>query len=170
MREYKISFKNKNSSSIPQQSTATSAGIDLKLDSISAIYRFGIFKLSDSKIRKINQNLEDGEHLTIYPFDRIICGNGTVVEMNKDCYAQVCSRSGLAANNGIVVANSPGIIDSDYKEELKTILINTSPRWHSIQRFDRISQLLICVKPQFVIEGVKTLSDVRAGGLGSTGK
>ena len=169
MREFKISFE-ANKNSIPVRATQSSAGIDIRLDNISDIYRFGIYKLSDKKVSKINSRLSKGKSFTLWPFDRVVCGNGFTIDMHKDCYAEVCSRSGLSAKQGIVVTNSPGIIDSDYKKEVKTILSNTTIGFKKLSYSERIAQLIIRHKTSCSIEGIETLSAVRDNGFGSSGK
>lgn len=81
--------------------------------------------------------------------------------------AMVCSRSGLAAREGLAVLNSPGIIDADYKDTIKVILINHGQYAAYIRPGDRIAQLVFSYayrKPELVKD------EERTSGLGSTGQ
>ena len=85
---------------------------------------------------------------------------------------QIRPRSGLAVKNQITVLNTPGTVDSDYRGELKIILINLGNEDFVIKKHDRIAQMVICpiVKTEFKIahDLPKTLRGVE--GFGSTGK
>jgi len=84
---------------------------------------------------------------------------------------QVRSRSGLAAKHGVIVANSPGTIDSDYRGEIKIILLNTSDIPFKVNKGDRIAQLVVNLLPKVEVSCNNELSDTDRGegGLGSTG-
>ena len=84
---------------------------------------------------------------------------------------QVRPRSGLALKHGISVANAPGTVDSDYRGELKVILINHGADDFAIQRGDRIAQLVLAPVTQAAWEEVEELDDTARGegGFGSTG-
>ena len=97
---------------------------------------------------------------------------GIVIEIPKGYEAQVRPRSGLAANNGISVLNTPGTIDSDYRGELKVILINFGDKDFSVTPGMRIAQLVIAPSYRAKINFVKkALSETKRdkGGFGSTG-
>ena len=80
--------------------------------------------------------------------------------------AMVCSRSGLAANDGLAVLNAPGIIDCDYEDTIKVILINHGQYSVYIRKGDRIAQLVF----SFAYRRTELVKDEqRTGGLGSTG-
>jgi dUTP pyrophosphatase len=90
----------------------------------------------------------------------------------------VCSRSGLAAKNGVFVLNAPGVIDEDYRGELKVILgrLAYTPQWPSenytlVEPGMRIAQLMVMPIPQLAVEEVTHFSTTARGegGLGSTG-
>lgn len=80
--------------------------------------------------------------------------------------AMVCSRSGLAAKEGLIVLNAPGIIDMDYTDTIKVILFNTSETYSYVNKCDRIAQLVFAYAYRKT-ELVKSAD--RDGGLGSTG-
>jgi len=105
-------------------------------------------------------------------------GTGIAIELPPGHVGLVCSRSGLAAKEGIHVVNAPGVIDEDYRGELKVILgrLPFSPQWPSpdiimIEQGMRIAQLMILPLPQLEVAEVSDLSTTErgAGGLGSTG-
>jgi len=82
-------------------------------------------------------------------------------------YAMVCSRSGLAAKEGIAVLNAPGIIDADYADTIKVILINHGHYPVQINKGDRIAQLVL----SYAYRRTELVKDEdRQGGLGSTDK
>ena len=76
------------------------------------------------------------------PGERWLVSTGLFIEMPKGVAGFVCSRSGLAINQGVIVLNAPGIIDSDYRGEVKVSLINLSKSSYVIQPGDKIAQLL----------------------------
>lgn len=78
----------------------------------------------------------------INPGERWLVPTGLFLEMPIGITAMVCTRSGLAINHGIVVLNAPGIIDSDYRGEVKVSLINHARTPYVIQPGDRIAQLV----------------------------
>ena len=85
---------------------------------------------------------------------------------------QIRPRSGLAAKNGISVLNTPGTIDSDYRGEIKVILINHGKDIFEIKKNDRIAQMIVCPIIKVELEEVENLPEtVRGkGGFGSTDK
>lgn len=101
----------------------------------------------------------------------IVVPTGLAIELPPGYEAQVRSRSGLSAK-GIVVGNSPGTIDEDYRGEIKVILHNHRGSSYEISEGDRIAQLVITrVAQAEVVEAVELSETERgAGGLGSTGK
>ena len=87
----------------------------------------------------------------------------------------ITPRSGLAANHGITIVNSPGVIDSDYRGEVCVLLQNTGDRTWDADAGDRVAQLLVMpltiVTPKFIMPSeFKALTTERAGGFGSTGR
>ena len=93
------------------------------------------------------------------------------MEITPGFHAQIRPRSGLAMKNGITVLNSPGTIDSDYRGELKVLLVNLGSDAVTIERGMRIAQLVIAPVVQASVSEVATLdeTDRGAGGFGSTG-
>ena len=102
---------------------------------------------------------------------RIIISTGLAIEIPKNCEGQIRSRSGLSIDHGIIVLNSPGTIDQDFRGHLKIILANFGTGNYLIRQGDRIAQLVITnvVRPK--IKLVEKLNDSNRGnkGFGSTG-
>ena len=116
-------------------------------------------------------DLHAAESLILDPGAWAAIGTGLGVEIPAGYEGQVRPRSGLALKHGITVLNAPGTIDSDYRGEIKVILINMSKNPHTIQVEDRIAQLVIAPVAQAMIELVTTLETTErgSGGFGHTG-
>lgn len=97
---------------------------------------------------------------------------GLFIELPEGYEAQVRPRSGLAAKHGITCLNSPGTVDSDYRGELKVILINLSNEEHVIQHGDRIAQMIVHKVETVNWEPVTKVNATlrNEGGFGHTGK
>lgn len=130
---------------LPQYETAGAAGLD---------------------VRYAGENV-----LELTPGQRLIVPTGLAPEVPEGYELQCRPRSGLAANAGISVVNSPGTIDSDYRGEIKVILINHGRATHFINPGDRIAQLVLAHAPRAEIVEVDELSSTERGegGFGSTG-
>ena len=111
------------------------------------------------------------EDVTIAPGQRHAVATGLAVAIPAGYEIQVRPRSGLALKHGIAVPNTPGTIDSDYRGELKVILINHGAEDFAIARGDRIAQLVLAPVTQATWDEVDKLDDTArgAGGFGSTG-
>ncbi len=111
------------------------------------------------------------EPLILRPGARAAVGTGLAVAIPPGYEIQVRPRSGLALKHGISVPNTPGTVDSDYRGELKVILINHSQDNFTIQRGDRIAQLVVSPVTLAVWDEVEELDDTTrgSGGFGSTG-
>ena len=96
---------------------------------------------------------------------------GIAISLPVGFEAQVRPRSGLAAKKGITVLNAPGTVDSDYRGEIKVILINHSDEPFTIKDGDRIAQMVIARHESASFEEVTSLDETErgAGGFGSTG-
>jgi dUTP pyrophosphatase len=129
----------------PSYATAGSAGMDL----IAAI--------------------ED--EIVLAPGGRAAVPAGIAIELPQRFEAQVRPRSGLALNHGITCLNTPGTIDSDYRGEVKVILINHGDRPFHVTRGMKIAQMVVARCEQAVLFEVDALSESErgAGGFGSTG-
>ncbi|HEY1707885.1 MAG TPA: dUTP diphosphatase [Rhizomicrobium sp.] len=130
---------------LPHYATAGSAGMDLS----AAVD-------SDVEIR---------------PGARAMIPTGLSIELPDGTEAQVRPRSGLAAKHGITVLNTPGTIDSDYRGEIKVVLINLGDSAFVVTRGTRIAQMIIAKHERAVLVESETLSETTrgSGGYGSTG-
>lgn len=117
-------------------------------------------------------DLQSTEDVTISAGKWSVVPTGLFVEIPQDFMGMVCPRSGLAAKHGLTVLNAPGIVDADYRGEIKVILINHGSSDYSVKKGDRIAQLIFAPALQGHLSPVNELSetDRGAGGFGSTGR
>ena len=111
------------------------------------------------------------EDLDLAPGQRHAVATGLRVAIPEGYEIQVRPRSGLALKHGITVPNTPGTIDSDYRGELKVILINHGAEPFAIARGDRVAQLVLAPVTRAAWSEVDELDETQrgAGGFGSTG-
>lgn len=112
------------------------------------------------------------EPLSIAPGQRVMIPTGLAIELpDAQCVALIYARSGLAIKHGLTLPNCVGVIDSDYRGELKVGLINQSDTPYTVQPGERIAQLCIAPVWQAAFAETETLSETRRGegGFGSTG-
>jgi dUTP pyrophosphatase len=109
--------------------------------------------------------------IELLPGARMAVPCGIAIELPLGVEAQIRPRSGLALNHGITCLNAPGTIDSDYRGEIKAILINHGDKPFKIARGTKIAQMVIARHEQAELVETETLSDSArgAGGFGSTG-
>ncbi len=109
--------------------------------------------------------------IELKPLERLIVPTGISIALPVGFEAQVRPRSGLAAKNGVTVANAPGTIEADYRGEVGVILINLGQEPFKISRGMRIAQLVIARHARAVWREVQELDRTArgAGGFGSTG-
>ena len=131
--------------SLPKYETEGSSGMDLAAN--------------------INENIE------VEPGATVIVPTGISVSIPKNFEIQIRPRSGLAAKSKISVLNTPGTIDSDYRGELKVILINLGNKNFIIENGARIAQMVLCPVVKAKLKEVKILEGTKrgSGGFGSTG-
>jgi dUTP pyrophosphatase len=115
--------------------------------------------------------------LVLEPMARAAVPTGLVVRIPDGHEGQVRPRSGLALEHGVTVANAPGTIDSDYRGELRVLLVNLGPAPYIVRRGDRIAQLVLARVAHVAVEavagadgGALDATDRGAGGFGSTGR
>lgn len=110
--------------------------------------------------------------VTLNPLERKLIPSGIFMEIPEGYEIQIRPRSGLALKNGITCLNTPGTIDSDYRGELKILLINLSNEPQVISNSDRIAQLILAKVEKAEILPVQQLNETEraAGGFGHTGK
>ena len=108
----------------------------------------------------------------IFPsLGRHLVSTGIFLEIPSGYEVQIRPRSGLAFKKGLTVLNAPGTIDSDYRGEIKIILVNLSRDTVHIEPGERIAQMVLCKVEQMQLEEVEVLSETARdqGGFGSTG-
>lgn len=142
----KIKIINKSNYELPTYATTGSAGVDLKA------------------------NID--EPIILHPTERVLVPTGLFIELPQGYEAQIRPRSGLAILHGLTVLNSPGTIDSDFRGEIKIILINLGQAQYVINPGERIAQMVFAKYEQAKFELVEELSNTErgAGGFGHTGK
>jgi dUTP pyrophosphatase len=140
-----LKIVNKSTNPLPKYETQSSAGMDLRAFLI--------------------------EPVTLQPLERTLIPTGLFVELPEEYEAQIRPRSGMAYKHGITVLNTPGTIDSDYRGEIKIILVNLSNQPFTINNGDRIAQMIIAKYQQMQPVEVSELSDTQRGegGFGHTG-
>jgi dUTP pyrophosphatase len=109
--------------------------------------------------------------ITLQPLQRLLIPTGLFIEMPLGIEAQVRPRSGLAVKQGLTCLNSPGTVDSDYRGEIKVLLINLSNEPQPILHGDRIAQMVFVKVEVASLLLVQELTDTvrAAGGFGHTG-
>jgi dUTP pyrophosphatase len=145
MQIVSVNIVNKSANPLPSYATAGSAGMDIRADVELPI--------------------------TLQPLERYLVPTGLFIELPEGYEAQIRPRSGLALKQGITCLNSPGTVDSDYRGELKVILINLSNVTQVINNGDRIAQMVISKTAMAELFLVQQLNGtVRGdGGFGHTG-
>ena len=146
MHVVEIKIINTSENPLPEYATPGSSGLDLRAH------------LAVSVVLK--------------PMERAMIPTGLFLEIPVGYEVQVRPRSGLALKHGITCLNSPGTVDSDYRGEIKIILINLSQEEHTISSGDRIAQMVICkVEQGELLPSIQLESTRRGeGGFGHTGK
>ena len=146
MQNLPVNIINNSSNELPAYATVGSAGMDIRA------------------------NL--AESIQLAPLERSLVPTGLYMEIPVGYEAQVRPRSGLALKQGITCLNSPGTIDSDYRGEIKVILVNLSNEVQFINHGDRIAQMIISRVEQADLILVQQLNGTPRGegGFGHTGK
>ena len=130
---------------LPQYETAGSAGLDLRANI--------------------------AEQITLGSLERTLVPTGLFIELPVGYEAQVRPRSGLAIKKGLGLVNSPGTIDSDYRGEIKVILVNLSNQPQTVESGERIAQMVVAKYERIEWAEAEALSETErgTGGFGSTG-
>ena len=112
------------------------------------------------------------EEIIIPVSGRVLVPTGIAISMPTDCEAQIRPRSGLALKYGLTLLNTPGTIDSDYRGEIKLIVINLGDKEYTLKRGERIAQMIFASVIQAeLVETAELDSTTRGtGGFGHTGK
>ena len=140
-----IKIINKSNHALPHYETIASAGMDLRANLI--------------------------EPIMLKPLQRALIPTGLFIELEQGYEAQIRPRSGLALKKGLTILNSPGTIDSDYRGEIKIIIINLSNETTVINTGERIAQMVIAKYEQATLKEVDELGETERGegGFGHTG-
>ena len=111
------------------------------------------------------------EPVVLKPLERTALPTGLFIELPTGYEAQIRPRSGLAAKRGITVANAPGTIDSDYRGEIKVIVVNLSNETQTLNDGERIAQMIVAKHERVEWEETSDLQETirGAGGFGHTG-
>ena len=146
MSPINIKIVNTSANPLPQYATKGSSGMDIRAS-------------LDIPVR-------------LQPLERTLIPTGLFVEIPNGYEIQIRPRSGLAIKQGITCLNTPGTIDSDYRGEIKIILINLSSEKQVINQGDRIAQMIVQKTEKAEFEQVEFLNETEraAGGFGHTGK
>lgn len=141
----KVKVINRSSNELPQYATPLAAGLDVRAN--------------------------NEEPIVLKPLGRAIVPTGLFIEIPAGYEVQVRPRSGLAAKKGITVLNAPGTIDADYRGEVCVILVNLSNDDFTVEKGERIAQLVLAKHETIEWEAADELSDTSrgVGGFGSTG-
>jgi dUTP pyrophosphatase len=145
MKAVQIRTVNNSGNELPHYATPGSAGMDIRAHLAEAV--------------------------TLAPLERKLIPSGIFMEIPEGYEVQIRPRSGLAFKNGITCLNTPGTIDSDYRGELKILLINLSNETQTINNNDRIAQLVVARSEKAELILVQQLNETEraAGGFGHTG-
>jgi dUTP pyrophosphatase len=145
MNDIKVKIINKSGSDLPHYATSGAAGMDLR----------AFIK----------------EPVILKSLERKLISTGLFIEIPDGYEGQVRPRSGLAIKHGLTCLNSPGTVDSDYRGELKVILINLSAEEHTIHNGDRIAQIIFSKVQKATLQPVDKLETTlrNEGGFGHTG-
>jgi dUTP pyrophosphatase len=145
MQNISVNIINKSANPLPSYATTGSSGMDIRANMDGAII--------------------------LQPLERSLIPTGLFIELPEGYEAQIRPRSGMAIKQGITCLNSPGTVDSDYRGELKVILINLSNTPQIINNGDRIAQMVIAKTEKIELVLVQQLNEtVRAdGGFGHSG-
>lgn len=141
----KINVINKSEFELPEYKTKGAAGLDLQAN--------------------INEPIE------LKPLDRVLVSTGLFLSIPEGYEAQIRGRSGLALKHGITLANGIGTIDSDYRGEIKVILINLGKESYIINKGDRIAQIVFIKYEKATLIEVDDLDETTRGdgGFGHSG-
>jgi dUTP pyrophosphatase len=146
MSNVQINIINHSGNPLPEYATSGSAGMDVRAF------------LTDSVI--------------LQPLERKLIPTGLYIELPENYEVQIRPRSGLAVKQGLTCLNTPGTIDSDYRGEIKVLLINFSNEPQEIKNGDRIAQMVVAATTHAVLIEVNEINQTERGdgGFGHTGK
>lgn len=145
MPALQIRIVNTSTNAVPAYATEGSSGMDLRACLVEPVY--------------------------LKPLERKLIPTGLFIEIPEGYEAQIRPRSGLALSQGITCLNTPGTIDSDYRGEIKVLLVNLSDLEHAVNHNDRIAQMVICKvqKAELILVDQLEVTNRGSGGFGHTG-
>jgi dUTP pyrophosphatase len=145
MEELEVLVASSGGVDLPRYATETSSGMDL--------------------VAFVN------EPVLLRPFERALIPTGIRISIPEGYEAEIRPRSGLAHKSGVTVLNSPGTIDSDYRGEIKVLLINLGTEAFTVRKGDRVAQMVFRGVARVTWKPVESLADSQRGegGFGSTG-
>lgn len=140
-----IEIINRSENELPKYATEGSSGMDLRAN--------------------------NSQPVILKPMERCLIPTGLFIAIPDGCEGQVRPRSGLAVNKGITCLNSPGTIDSDYRGEIKVLLVNLGDEDQTIDRGERIAQIVFVnvLKPSLTVVQELNNTNRSSGGFGHTG-
>jgi dUTP pyrophosphatase len=146
MSNIKVKIINQSPHPLPAYATEGSAGMDLRANLVAPV--------------------------ELKPLERQMIPTGLYIELPQGYEAQIRPRSGLAAKHGITCLNSPGTVDSDYRGEIKVILVNLSSDVQTLHPGDRIAQMIVGPVTRVEWQEVEEIgvTERNTGGFGHTGK
>ena len=141
-----INIINKSDNPLPSYATLGAAGMDIHANLVTPVI--------------------------LSPLERLLIPTGLYVAIPENYEIQIRPRSGLAFKQGVTCLNTPGTIDSDYRGEIKVLLINLSNEHQQINHGDRIAQMILAKTEKAKFNAVDHLSETQRGegGFGHTGK
>lgn len=144
-----------------------------KLEHYDSSFPLPSYETTGAAGADVRASLGNGEKMLIKPGERVLIPTGLSMEIPHGYEIQVRPRSGLSFKTGLMVLNSPGTIDSDYRGEVKIILGNLGKNDEVINHGDRVAQLVLAPVTQasYVVADADLSETARgAGGFGSTGR
>lgn len=156
---------------LPEYKTMGSAGFDLTAFKVLNVFK-GSESVSSEKLKRIQEGFNERGYLKIRGFERVLFGTGIKVAIPEGFEMQIRSRSGITLNKGLMVLNSPGTIDSDYRGEIGVIMYNSTQYLATIPKNERICQGVLnklADIPLFNIVDSLEETERGSGGFGSTG-
>ena len=163
-------FKLAEGVEMPKYETEGASGKDVIAHSIIKVFK-GDQEVVGDKLEKVKQSFADRGYIKLRPFERILFGTGiTVADMDSEEEIQVRSRSGVALKRGLIVANSPGTVDADYRGQIGVIILNSTPFLNKVEKGERIAQIVHATVIRPYVEQVTDVTETARGegGYGST--
>jgi dUTP pyrophosphatase len=169
-----IKFKLNEGVKLPQYETEKAVGMDITANTILKVYK-GDEEITGERLEKVQHSFERNNYIKIRGYERILFGTGLYADIPENIELQVRPRSGFSLKKGLIVTNSPGTIDPDYKGEIGIIISNTTSQLNTIIKGERIAQLVPKEVIRPAIEEIQAEDytiDTERGekGYGSTGE